>query len=87
MAYHKNTISSDTRFAKIEKGWQRYHAHLEYYKKMQKENEVAPIQGLFIDRHDFFGETPNHRDYSKMFTKGNEYKFDWGTDEIAGDSK
>jgi hypothetical protein len=64
---------------KIEKGRLRGKSYFGELIKMQKENKEKPIEGLYIERHELFGETPKHQYYTDNFTKGNEYAFDWGT--------
>jgi len=73
--------------AVIEKGRERGNDVLASIMKMQKEDKVNGLEGLFIERHDSFGETPNHQEYTDIFTNKNEYKYDWETEEKTGDTK
>jgi hypothetical protein len=72
-------------FSDIEKGWQKGRTAFVVANEMGKENSGNGVKGLYFDRHSLFGETPNHRHYSKAF--GIDYSFQWGKGKKTGDSK
>jgi len=72
-------------FADVPKGWQKGRTAYKVVGEMEKENDNTRPKGLYIDRHSKFGETPDHRSYSKIF--GAEYSFDWESGKKTGDSK
>jgi len=66
----EDAISDD-----ILKGWQIGRSASDVIGEMEKENDIARPNGLYIDRHSKFGETPDHRFYTDHF--GSEYLFQW----------